>query len=177
MKKSAAIAVAVCFVACSQQPDKQNEVFDEKKEQEAIMKTIEGETSSFYKRDYENWKKHYVQTAYAFQAWNNGDGSIDAKTGWPAVDAGIGNYIKSNPVEPGGSSHPVVLRRNMITKFYADTVAYLLWDQYNSTKDSATFQYSKEVRIMEKQNGEWKIVNVSAFWDYSNKMIPASDIQ
>lgn len=176
MKKSIAIVVAICCMACRQQPANPNVSFDEEKERKAIMKTIEDETRSFYMRDYEKWKKHYAHVQYAFQAWNNHDGTIDAKTGWPAVDAGIGNYIKANPVGPGGSSHPVVLRKNIITKFYADTVAYLLWDQFNSTKDSTTFQYSMEVRLMEKRNGEWKIVNVSAFWDYHNMKIPVSDI-
>jgi hypothetical protein len=142
--------------------------FDEAKETEEIMKVIEGETHSFYKRDYESWKKFYMHANYAFQAWNNGDGTIDAKTGWAAVDSGIGNYIKTYSVEPGGSSHPVVLRKNIITKFYADTVAYLLWDQYNSDQSAQQFQFSKEVRLMEKQNGAWKIVNVSGFWDYKN---------
>lgn len=142
--------------------------FDEAKEMEKIMKVIEGETSSFYKRDYESWKNFYIHADYAFQAWNNGDGTIDAKTGWAAVDSGIGNYIKTHSVGTGSSSHPAVLRKNMITKFYADTVAYLLWDQYNSDQTAQEFQFSKEVRLMEKQNGEWKIVNVSAFWDYKN---------
>lgn len=89
-----------------------------------------------------------------------------------AADVGIGNYIRLNPVRPGVSIHPVVLRRSMITKFYADTAAFFLWDQYNSTRDSLTFLFSKDVRIMEKQNGNWKIINVSRFWDYSNKAIP-----
>ncbi|HRQ49965.1 MAG TPA: hypothetical protein PLR74_05485 [Agriterribacter sp.] len=142
--------------------------FDEAKETEEIMKVIDGETHFFYKRDYESWKNFYAQTNYVFQAWNNGDGTIDAKTGWAAVDSGIGNYIKTYPVEPGGSSHPVVLRKNMITKFYGDTVAWLLWDQYNSDQEGRQFQFSKELRLMEKQNGEWKIVNVSGFWDYKN---------
>ncbi|HRO47419.1 hypothetical protein [Agriterribacter sp.] len=150
--------------------------FDETKEMEKIMQVIEGETRSFYKRDYESWKNFYIHTHYAFQAWNNGDGTIDAKTGWAAVDSGIGNYIKTYPVEPGGSSHPVVLRKNMITKFYADTVAYLLWDQYNSDQAGKQFQFSKELRLMEKQNGEWKIVNVSAFWDYRNA-VPSDNLK
>ncbi|HRP54673.1 hypothetical protein [Agriterribacter sp.] len=60
------------------------------------------------------------------------------------------------------------MRKNIITKFYADTVAYLLWDQYNSDQPGEQFQFSKEVRLMEKQNGAWKIVNVSGFWDYKN---------
>lgn len=166
------------FQSCNNTTTEQTSAatFDEAKEMEKIMQVIEGETSSFYKRDYESWKNFYIHTHYAFQAWNNGDGTIDAKTGWAAVDSGIGNYIKTYPVEPGGSSHPVVLRKNMITKFYADTVAYLLWDQYNSDQAGRQFQFSKELRLMEKQNGEWKIVNVSAFWDYRNA-VPADNLK
>ena len=160
------------FQSCNSITRKQSSgaTFDEAEEMGKIMKVIEGETSSFYKRDYKRWKSFYIHTDYTFQAWNNGDGTFDAKTGWVAIDSGIGNYIKTYPVDPEGSSHPMVFRKNLITKFYADTVAYLLWDQYNSDQTSQKFQLSKEVRLMEKQNGEWKIVNVSAFWDYRNSV-------
>ncbi len=170
------IAWLILFQLCQNNIQAQSAVFDEAKETEKIMKVIEAETRSFYKRDYESWKNFYIHANYAFQAWNNGDGTIDAKTGWPAVDSGIGNYIKHYPVATGGSSHPVVLRKNIITKFYADTVAYLLWDQYNSDQAAQLFQYSKETRLMEKRNGEWKIVNVSAFWDYKN-YVPADKLK
>lgn len=163
-----------CNNTTTEQPS--GTTFDEAKEIEKIMQVIEGETSFFYKRDYENWKNFYIHADYVFQAWNNGDGTVDAKTGWAAVDSGIRNYIKTYPVEPGGSSHPAVLRKNMITKFYADTVAYLLWDQYNSDQSGRQFQFSKEVRLMEKQNGAWKIVNVSGFWDYKN-FVPAENLK
>jgi hypothetical protein len=33
------------------------------------------------------------------------------------------------------------------------------------------YRLSKEVRLMEKQDSKWKIVQVSAFWDYEN-LIP-----
>src|SRR5690606_4153909 len=83
-------------------------IFSEVEEMEKIMKVIEGETSSFYKRDYESWKSFYIHTDYAFQAWSNGDGTFDANTGRVAVGSGIGNYIKTYPVEPEDSSHPIV---------------------------------------------------------------------
>ena len=39
-----------------------------------------------------------------------------------------------------------------------------------NTIDKAPMNYthSKDLRIMEKQNGEWKIVTVAALWDYKN---------
>ncbi len=173
---SICIVCVLLFQCFQNKTQAQSSVFNEAVETEKIMKVIEAETRSFYKRDYESWKNFYIHASYAFQAWNNGDGTVDAKTGWAAVDSGIGNYIKTYPVAPDGSSHPVVLRKNMITKFYSDTVAYLLWDQYNSDQAAQLFQYSKEMRLMEKQNGEWKIVNVSAFWDYKN-YVPADKLK
>jgi len=149
--------------------------FNEQTEKAAIMKTIENETDCFYKRDYEGWKDNFVQRDYAFQAWSNHDGTFDAKVGWKEVDEKIGIFLKGHPVEPGTSSHPWVERRNMVVKFFSESLAYLVWDQYNSDKDSKTFLLSKDQRIMEKINGKWKIANVSSYWDYKN-VIPADSI-
>ena len=141
----------------------------ESQELAAILKVIEAETNCFFSRDYACWKQHWVQEAHAFQAWNNSDGTFDARTGWAAVDKEIGDYIQNNPVGPEKSSHPKVIRKNIITKFYGQDVAYLNWDQYNSDPGDGKFRHSKESRIMEKHEGKWKIAHVSAFWDYKNR--------
>lgn len=142
-------------------------------EKKAIKATIEKETESFFARDYNAWKSNYAQTDYAFQAWSNDDGTFDSNVGWDDINKHIGKYINENP-EPL-SSHPKVERKNMKYKFYGDNVAYLTWDQFNSDKPEKNFHHSKEVRLMEKINGEWKIVCVSAFWDYKHE-IPASKL-
>ncbi len=160
------------FASCNQAGDNKSASttisFDEDSEKQAIMETIKQETECFYKRDYNCWKETYAQTDYAFQCWSNPDGTFDAKVGWKEVDEKIGKYIRENPVHSGGSSHPKVERRNMMTKFYGGNVAYMIWDQYNMDKEMKKYTHSKETRIMEKINGKWKIVNVTAFWDYKN---------
>lgn len=165
---------SIYLLSCQQQDNKVSEstkpVFDEGAEKEAILKTIEGETDGFYRRDYEAWKKYFIQKDYAFQAWNNGDGSFDASVGWSDIDNRIGNYIKNNPVKPGETVHPKVDRRNMVIHFFSENLAYLVWDQYNSDEEMKSFTLSKDQRIMEKENGQWKIVNVSSFWNYKNKI-------
>lgn len=178
MKKIAFVLTVLITTACN--PPSRNysaskPEFDQEAEKVAIMKTIENETESFYKRDYEGWKENFVQKDYAFQAWSNHDGTFEAKVGWKEVDEKTGAYIRANPVEPGKSSHPWVERRNIIVKFFSENLAYLVWDQYNSDKDSKTFLLSKDQRIMEKINGKWKIANVSSYWDYKN-VIPADSI-
>ncbi len=178
MKKMNFIFLLMVALSCNQRAKNYSTSkteFNEATEKAAILKTIENETECFYKRDYEGWKENFVQKEYAFQAWSNADGTFDAKVGWEEVDKRTGNYIKSNPVGTGKSSHPQVERRNMIVKFFSEDLAYLVWDQYNSDRESKTFMLSKDQRIMEKINGKWKIANVSSYWDYKN-IIPADSV-
>jgi hypothetical protein len=141
--------------------------FDEEAELADIMKVIENETACFFARDYECWKENWVDADYAFQAWSNADGTYDAKVGWSEIDRRIGKYIKEHPAsaESGIQSFKAE-RLNLRTKFYGDKVAHLIWEQNNSNADGSSYKISQEVRLMEKVDGDWKIVNVSAFWDY-----------
>jgi hypothetical protein len=167
------LAGAVFFITGLSKPDdlpesEINPVFDEAKEFETVLKVIEAETNAFFFRDYESWKNQWVQADYTFHAWNFSDGSCGASIGWQAVDEKIGNYIKTHPVAGGGSSHPEVNRRNIRYHFFSQNAVHVVWEQYNSTIDLSAFNVSHEVRTLEKVNGQWKIVQVSVFWDYFN---------
>ncbi len=165
--------MATLFVlACGNSAQKADEALQ--KEKDAILATIEQETEAFFARDYDSWKANYVQEDYVFQAWSNRDGTFDSSVGWESIDNTVGRYIHDNP-EPV-SSHPIVERKNIKFKFYGDDVAYLTWDQFNSDRENKLFFHSKEVRLLEKIGGEWKIVCVSAFWDFKN-LIPVEKLQ
>jgi hypothetical protein len=173
MRLIAILLTAIVCLSCSETSSEKEKKSDAdlEKEKVAIKAVIEKETESFFGRDYEAWKSNYAQTDYAFQAWSNNDGTFDSNVGWDDINRQIGRYISDNPLK----SHPTVERKNMKFKFYDKDVAYLTWDQFNSDGESKNFHHSKEVRLMEKINGEWKIVCVSAFWDYKNT-IPASKL-
>jgi len=176
------LGLILCLLFSCKQTEKKeidlsNETeFDEATEKEAIMKIIEQETDCFYKRDYNCWKENFAKTDYAFQAWNNSDGTFDAKVGWSEIDERSRKYLRENPIAPGGSSHTKVERRNMQIKFFGETFAYMIWDQYNSDKDLKKYFHSKDTRIMEKIDGKWKIVNVTSYWDFKN-LIPADSLE
>lgn len=144
--------------------------FDQTAELDAIVSVIENETSCFFHRDFECWKAHFAHVDYAFQAWNNADGSFNAKVGWIELNKQAEEYIKANPVPPGGSSHPKVERKNMQVKFFNGTLAFLSWDQYNSNPEMNSYTHSLDTRIMEKIAGVWKIVNVTSYWDHANPL-------
>ncbi len=150
---------------------------DEEMETAQIVNVIERETECFFLRDYDCWQDKFTHTDYSYQAWSNSDGTFDASVGWDAIEKNLGKYIKENPSDPedAGSSHPLIKRKNMKVKFYGNQAAHITWDQYNSDRSQEYYLHSKEVRLMEKVVDDWKIVNVSAFWDYKNR-IPISDI-
>ncbi|WP_257668791.1 hypothetical protein [Parapedobacter tibetensis] len=167
-------SAALFFMACSADNASQKAEEALQSEKDAILAVIEKETEAFFARDYESWKSNYVQEDYAFQAWSNKDGTFDSSVGWEGIDNSVGQYIHDNP-EPV-SSHPIVERKNIKFKFYGDNVAYLTWDQFNSDRENKLFFHSKEVRLLEKVSNEWKIVCVSAFWDFKN-LIPAEKLK
>jgi len=159
--------LVVAFPACKQLNADGTSEKNLQADKDAILATIEKETESFFARDYDAWKSTYAQTDYAFQAWSNRDGTFDASVGWNGINGTVGKYIHENP-ESQLSSHPIVERKNILYKFYGPGACYLTWDQFNSNKAGDNFHHSKEVRVMEKINGQWKIVCVAAFWDYVN---------
>lgn len=168
--------------SCQESPEHQQEseavtqAFDEAKEKEAILSVIEEETKCFFERNYECWKENWIQEDYAFQAWNNADGTFAAAIGWGNIDNQAKGYIENIPEGQTATSHPIVKRENMQFKFYNDNLAYLIWKQYNSDRKNEFYSVSQEIRLMEKKDGAWKIVNVSSFWDAVNK-VPFDDLK
>lgn len=167
--------LVIILTGCKQSNAESPDETDRQADKDSIMATIEKETTSFFARDYNAWKATYAHTDYAFQAWSNRDGTFDASVGWTGIDNTVGKYIHENP-EPQSSSHPIVERKNIKFKFYGSDACYLTWDQFNSNKEGDNFHHSKEVRLMEKTDGSWKIVCVAAFWDYQNP-IPANRLK
>ncbi|AHF14104.1 hypothetical protein [Niabella soli] len=169
-----ALALSIVFAGCtSKANEKEPDAKTIQADKDSIMATIEKESKSFFARDYDTWKSTYAQDDYAFQAWSNRDGTFDASVGWPDIDNTIGKYIHDNP-QPQTNLAPIE-RKQIRFKFYGPDACFLTWDQFNSNKDSS-YRHSKEVRVMEKKNGQWKIVCVAAFWDYNN-LIPASQLK
>ena len=149
---------------------------NEGSELEAIMESIKNETACFYARDYECWKSYWVNTDYAAMIWNERDGTFTEHIGWENIDKANLKYLQERALKPDEiSSHPDVKRKDLKVKFYGDNMAYLTWKQYNSNKDQTEYTPSRDVRVMEKADGKWLIVNMSSFWDYPNP-VKAEDI-
>ncbi|MFZ1705856.1 MAG: hypothetical protein WAT79_16035 [Saprospiraceae bacterium] len=81
------IVVGCQSLSDKKEPQKENVLFDEAAETEAIMNVIEGETKCFFDGNYECWAKHWSHENYALQAWNNSDGTAYAAVGWEKINS------------------------------------------------------------------------------------------
>lgn len=128
--------------------------------EEAIKMVLLAETDTFFARDYDGWAATFVPAPEATQAWNNADGSYNAATGWETISANVRSFMDANP-EPDTTP---LWRENFLIRFYGNDAAFVTFDKYMGTRDSNPV---KEVRVVEKHDGRWKIVCVAAFVDYT----------
>jgi len=144
---------------------------DKDKELQLIMDVIASETACLYKRDYNCWKAYWVQDKSASHSYNKGDGTYNTLIGWDKINEEIRTLMVNEPVKDKKSLYPIVKRKNVQVKFLGDKVAYLFWEQYQSDGKLPLYKKSQEIRVVEKIKGTWKLVNLSTFWDYKNKVL------
>jgi hypothetical protein len=125
----------------------------------AITRVVMAETDRFFARDYAGWAALFVQVPNATQAWNNADGSYTHRLGWQTISARIREFMQNNP-QPDRTP---MARENFMIRHYG-TAAFVTFDKYLG--DRATAKPIREVRVLEKQGNDWKIVCVVALMDH-----------
>jgi hypothetical protein len=125
----------------------------------AITRVVMAETDRFFARDYEGWAALFVQVPNATQVWNNADGSYTHRQGWDTIALRIREFMKNNP-QPDKTP---MWRENVAIRHYG-TAAFVTFDKYLG--DRKTAKPIREIRVVERQGNEWKIVCVAAFMDH-----------
>jgi len=144
----------------------ENASFNEDKEKAEIKEVITKETESFFNRDYDQWAKYWIKKEYSFRA-GNGPDSTYAMYGWKSISYHIKNYDQETYKDKKGGKYKSTKRENFIIRFNSENSAYAKWEQYNRLTTQDIYYKSEESRLLEKEDDEWKIVNVLAFWDRS----------
>ena len=125
----------------------------------AITRVVMAETDRFFARDYEGWAALFVQVPNATQVWNNADGSYTHRQGWETISARIREFMKKNP-QPDKTP---MWRENVMIRHYGGA-AFVTFDKYLG--DRKTAKPIREIRVVERQGSDWKIVCVAAFMDH-----------
>lgn len=171
MKFMITISILILLGCKQKKSSPASPLFDETKETAAIMQTIQDETKAFFEGKYEAWSLYWSHDAMAIQAWNNSDGTADVAIGWDQINAQGKNWIERYYKNGKKIIHPDVKTEKPLIRFFNDSTAYLFWKQFNADQDKKHYRISQESRLMQKVNGQWKILNVLAFWDTEPKVL------
>lgn len=153
MKKSLLLLSALALFARCQQPVP---TVDIEKEKAAIKAVIATETESYYQQDFEGWKSTYLDSP-AFRKYGYWEGFAEKVTfnnGFESLEAEKKKQFEENKTLWKGSTEE---RENENFRISSD-MAWYTFEQLSYEKDTRKLLgKSLETRILEKQNGEWKI--------------------
>ncbi len=158
--KKAILLFALCSLLtnCTQQPQQSLSppAVDFEKEKAAIQAVIAKETESYYKQDFEAWKSTYLQSPAfrKFGYWEGYENKIEAYNGFQSLEDVKKKQFDANETLWQGSTEE---RSNENFRISND-MAWYTFEQNSFEKDTRKFLgKSLETRILEKENGEWKI--------------------
>lgn len=146
------IAAALLLAACQPQP----QPLDTEKEKAAIKAVIAKETETYYRQDFEGWKSTYLNDPgfRKYGYWEGYTEKVVFYNGFDALAAEKKSQFEQNQTLWTGSVHERKNENFRIT----DNMAWYTFEQASFEKDSGKLLgKSLETRILEKQNGEWKI--------------------
>lgn len=167
MKKSHLffLLLSIIIVSCQTQELKKPNIVDQptidfEMEEAAIMKVITAESAAFWNKDFEKFAACWVHGPHIrTMGWWEA-GGVTVVEGWEERAKRTKRHMEASP-EPNPTATNVI-RKNMNIRIFKD-VAWLTFDQYGEDTGDPNMDMpglSRETRILEKQNGEWKIAYV-----------------
>jgi hypothetical protein len=126
----------------------------------AVMGVIEAETNAFWNKDFEAWANCWLHSPYIRMMGWWARGGISVIEGWEANSAKIKALMEANPTPNPASAN---VRRENVNIRVSDQMAWVTFDQYGADTGEPDMDMpglSRETRILEKHDGNWKIVYV-----------------
>lgn len=157
MKKPGILFAASIFIllsACK-------ETVDVEAEKKAIIDVINAETQAYMDFDFEKVTGFYIQDSLNFRLTTGADDHVFLE-GWDAVESFFRDeLIDGNPNTPENTSIHVA-KDNYRIKVYEHS-AYVICDETwtYTMPENVVEIHSRQVRFMEKVDGEWKIAFLS----------------
>ncbi|GAB4019665.1 hypothetical protein GCM10028808_58070 [Spirosoma migulaei] len=128
---------------------------------DAIKRVLLNETEGFFTRDKARWSNAWAHTPYVNFAANLYGGDFRLIKGWSDLEKQFASQFKSSKV-----TDKVMVQNANYTIHQNGNMAFVSYDQ--TLVDSHGKTTSKETRVVEKLNGQWKIINVIALTNLQN---------
>ncbi len=116
-----------------------------------IRAALKSETKAACDRDYEAWKSHWIQRKNVTKTYMDFEnGSFSEMTSWDEIDDFVRIYIEEHPDPVDAPELPSDIK----VKVYGEGA----WVSYEV--DDPTSGRKRESRLMEKEDGKWKIAGM-----------------
>ena len=131
------------------------EKIDIEKEKEAIIAAIENETNSHLARNIDQHSKSFLQDASLVMLFAGKEG-YEYSDGWENISSEYKEYYEGSP-SPSTDKYQFT---NYKIKVYKES-AWAVYDEIQHNSEGEFLGKNNSVRILEKVDGEWKIVYLS----------------
>lgn len=150
-----AFAIALLMLACN--PADSTADIDYEKEKKAIMDVIQKESEAFWRKDFDAYASYWVHADHVrTMGWWEA-GGVTVVEGWEARAKRTKEHMAQSP--EANPTATQVRRENINLRIFKD-VAWMTFDQYGEDTGDTLMDMpgrSRESRIFEKVDGEWKI--------------------
>jgi hypothetical protein len=124
----------------------------------AVMQVVIAETTAFWMKDYAAWTNCWLHSPNIRMVGWWARGGIRVTEGWDALSTSMWQLMANNPTP---NPRAVQVRRENVNIHTSDHMAWLTFDQYGADTGEPDMDMpglSHETRILEKHNGDWKLV-------------------
>ena len=129
-------------------------------DKEAIKSVITRETSSFFNVDREHWSQTWMQTPYAY--WSFADSSAASfLDGWETINKTFDEYFRNQKPSQAQITDEWIEVRVYGNGAFARFIQTL--------RDGIDTEVTSQMRVLEKQNGKWKVVCVGVTAKYPKR--------
>ncbi|WP_353718376.1 hypothetical protein [Dyadobacter sp. 676] len=142
---------------------RQAAVLDPEREKAAIRDVIVKETTAYYKQDYATWKSTYVAKPYFREHgyWDGYPEKVRIYNSFAELDSLKKKQFDDNKTVWQTAE---VTRSNENFRIYGD-VAWYTSDQVSTDRNTGKLLgKSVDIRILEKEKGEWKIAYLGFYY-------------
>lgn len=147
------LLIVAGIVSCK---NTQPTVSEIEKEKKAIKEVIARETEAYYKQDFIGWKNTYVDQPYfrSYGYWEGYPEKVRYYNGFDTLQSFKKRQFDQNKTLWKGSREE---RKNENFRIYPGMAWYTFEQISYAANTGKILGRSVETRILEKQNGEWKI--------------------
>jgi DNA-binding CsgD family transcriptional regulator len=126
----------------------------------AIEKLLADESTAFWGKDYEGFARCWAQEPFVRRTGWWSLGGVTWREGWDEISARLKQQLAETP-----DTNPTVrsMRRENVNMRIGTDMAWVTYDQHAPDTGDPIFDmpgFSRETKILEKHNGEWKLVYI-----------------